>query len=78
MKNVPILIQAFENIKKLPEDKISEVNDFVEFLLSKIDNQLINDGIDSLVKDSKSFDFLKDEPDIYSLNDIKEKYNDKR
>lgn len=35
MKNVPILVKVFENIQKLPENKISEVNDFIDFCLVK-------------------------------------------
>lgn len=69
------LIQAtISNMKKLPEDKISEVNDYVKFLLSKIDRQILSEEIQKTVSASKSYDFLKNEPDLYSLSDIKSKY----
>jgi hypothetical protein len=35
--------------------------------------QLCND-ITTINENSKSFDFLKDEPEIYSLSDLKEIY----
>lgn len=74
MEKSKILIKTLENISKLPDDKISEVNDFIEFLLSKIDEQVINEGIQTIVSKNKSYEFLNKEPDLYTLNDIKGKY----
>jgi len=51
-----------------------EVNDFADFLLSKIDDKITLEGIQKLTSDSKAFDFLKDEENLYSVNDLKEKY----
>ncbi len=63
-----------DKIKKLPDTGVIEVNDFAEFLLSKIDDQIIRDGITKITAESKSFDFLVDEEDLYTVNDLKEKY----
>lgn len=69
------LIQSMiSNIHKLPENKISEVNDYIEFLLSKIDQQILSEEVQKTVSASKSYDFLENEPDLYSLSDIKSKY----
>lgn len=78
MKKDELVNKTLKNIKKLPKNKVEEVNNFIEFLLSRIDNQLINDEIQNLVMKSDTYVFLKDEPEIYSVNDIKEKYNAKR
>lgn len=70
-----VLIEnAIDKIKQLPDVKIKEVNDFVEFLLSKIDDKIITDGIQKLISDSKSFEYLKDDEDLYTVNDLKERY----
>ena len=61
-------------INLLPDSKIMEVNDFADFLLSKIDDKITLEGIQKLTSDSKAFDFLKDEENLYSVNDLKEKY----
>jgi hypothetical protein len=53
---------------------VKEVNDFVEFLLSKIDDKIIKEGIQELQLGSESFEFLKTEPDLYTVNDLKIKY----
>ena len=70
-----ILVQkTINNIQKLPESKINEVNDFVEFLLNKVEDQLITEGIQEIASTSKSFEFLNNEPDLYSVNDLKVTY----
>ena len=63
-----------EKIHQLPDVKIQEINDFAEFLLSKIDDQILLEGIQKLTSDSKSFEYLKNEEGLYSVNDLKEKY----
>ncbi|MCX6222161.1 MAG: hypothetical protein NTZ69_14365 [Bacteroidia bacterium] len=74
--NRQILIEStIEKISQLPDLKIKEVNDFADFLLTKIDDKIIQEGIQTLVSDSKSFAYLKDEEDLYTVNDLKESYH---
>jgi hypothetical protein len=73
--NRSILIkETIDKIHQLPDIKIQEINDFAEFLLSKIDDKILLEGIQKLATDSKSFEYLKNEEDLYSVNDLKEKY----
>jgi len=58
----------------LPDYKIRELNDFADFLLSRIDEKITVKGIQKLATDSKTFEFLKDEEDLYTINDLKERY----
>ena len=70
-----MLIENIINkIRQLPDAKIREINDFTDFLLSKIDDKIIQEGIRKLISDSKSFDYLNDEEDLYTVNDLKERY----
>ena len=74
-----ILIKnTLNSLSKLPEQKIQEVSDFAEFLLSKADDAILTKGIQKLVAESKSFDFLKDDEDLYSIEDLKETYKWKK
>lgn len=74
-----VLIDSTVNkIRQLPDAKIKEINEFADFLLSKIDDKIIQEGIQKLTSESKAFEFLKDEDDLYTLNDLKERYNEKR
>lgn len=77
MTNAQLVNKTILNIQKLPLNKVQEVNDFVEFLLNKIDDQIITEGIKSMVQDSKTFQFLEDEPDLYSVNDLKIRFDEK-
>ena len=69
-----LIDDAVDKIRQLPDTKIQEINDFAEFLLSKIDDKIILENIGKLSSDSKSFDFLRDEEDLYDVNDLKERY----
>lgn len=77
MNKKDLLNLTIKKIQELPEDKIREVNDFVEFLLRRREEYIIDEGIKQLVSTSQSFGFLQEEEDIYTVNDLKEKYNEK-
>jgi hypothetical protein len=70
-----ILIESTLNkITQLPDIRIKEVNDFADFLLSKIDDKIILQGNQKMITDSKTFAFLQDEEDLYTVEDLKERY----
>ena len=73
--NRQILIDStIHKIRQLPDRKIQEVNDFAEFLLNKIADRIIREGIQKLTSESTDYDFLKDEKDLYPSDDPKEEY----
>lgn len=74
MEKEVLIKKAIKNIQRLPVTKVKEVNDFVEFLLNQIDDQMITEGIKDISSKSKSFDFLNDEQDLYTVSDLKVKY----
>ena len=74
MTRETLLRQTIERLSKLPEQKLREVNDFAEFLLSRIDDQLLTQGISKMAEDSGAFKFLQSEPDLYTDEDLKERF----
>ncbi|MDO9613420.1 MAG: hypothetical protein Q7J86_02720 [Bacteroidota bacterium] len=50
------------------------VRDLVDFLLQKIDDQILQEGIQELASKSKVFSYLNEEEELYSVNDLKERY----
>ena len=74
MTRESILKMTIDSISKLPDQKIKEVADFADFLLSRLESQLVTQGIQELASQSRAFDFLKDEEDLYSVKDLKERY----
>jgi len=70
-----ILIEkTLKTLSGLPQDKVKEISDFAEFILKKYDEDILQKGIERLVIESKTYEFLQDEESLYSLNDLKEKY----
>lgn len=69
-----LIKETIDKIQQLPDGKIQEISDFAGYLLSKIEDNLLVNGIQKLTSESKSFEYLKNEEDLYSLNDIREKY----
>jgi hypothetical protein len=70
-----LINSTIEKLKKLPEEKIKDVDDFIDFLESGIkEDELIRKEIKYLLSHSKSYDFLNEEEDLYTVNDLKEKY----
>lgn len=74
MDRETLIKQAIKKLNQLPESKIQEINDFADFLLSKLDDIVLQEGIQKLASDSKSFEYLKEEEELYSVNDLKERY----
>jgi hypothetical protein len=73
--NRKVLIEKIKiKLSRLPDNKIQEINDFADFLIGKIDEKITVEALQKLTSDSKVFDYLKDDEDLYSVNDLKEKY----
>jgi thiamine phosphate synthase YjbQ (UPF0047 family) len=74
MTREALIQETIERLRKLPDQKIREVTDFTNFLINQLENRDINSGIKELLSESKSYEFLVNEDDLYSLNDLKERY----
>jgi len=69
-----LINKTLNTLALLPYDKVREVADFADFILKKYDEEVLQKGIEKLVSQSKTYDFLKDEENLYSIADLKEKY----
>jgi hypothetical protein len=74
MTRETLIKHTIDNLAKLPDQKLKEVSDFAEFLLKRIENRIVTEGIQKLVTDSKTLKFLNDEEDLYSIEDLKVRY----
>ncbi|MEP7127533.1 MAG: hypothetical protein ABI729_01640 [Chitinophagales bacterium] len=74
MNKEQLVNSTVRDLTQLPDDKLQEAADFVSYLLWKVNEQLLQEGIHKLASESGSFDFLNHEEDLYTLNDLKEKY----
>jgi hypothetical protein len=75
MERDVLVKRTIGNIKQLPVKRVHEVNDFVEFIMQKTNDSLITEGLQRLSSaSSQTYDFLKEEPELYSVNDLKVKF----
>ena len=74
MKKNGAIKRAIEIIAKLPDSKVTEVVDFANYLLKKYEEDVLTKGITKLVSKTKTYKFLDTEEDLYTVNDLKEKY----
>lgn len=74
MKKQAILEKTIQNISRLPEWRIKEVSDFVEFLIQKVEDRELVNEIQKNTAKSKSFHFLEEEEELYNDEDLTEKF----
>ena len=74
MSREDLIKTTIENIKLLSDKRVQEVSDYVSFLASRIENKIITEGIKTLTSNSKTYEFLHDEEELYQVNDLKEIY----
>ncbi len=74
MSRAEIIEKTLNALNKLPESKGEEVADFADFMVKKTEEQRLQAGIQQMIEQSETFSFLKDEEDLYTLDDLKEKY----
>ncbi len=75
MTRQAIIDNTIKAINLLPQEMAVEISDFAEFMSKKYEEQILIDGLHKLASESDAFSFLNDEEDIYSVKDLKEKYN---
>jgi len=78
MTKETLIKRTFSTLSKLPQDKVKEVSDFADFILKKYDEEILQKGIEELVSNSKIYSFLEEEEDLYTFEDLKEKYEWKK
>ena len=66
--------KAIGNFAKLSDRQLQEVADFADFLLSKAQDQLLIEDIQQITREASAFNFLNEEPELYSVNDLKKVY----
>lgn len=66
-----LINKTLNTLSRLPQDKIREIVDFADYLLKKHEEQNILKGSEELMGNSKTFEFMEEEEEIYTKNDLK-------
>lgn len=75
MTRQAIIERTIKAINQLPEDKAKQISEFADFVTKRHEEQILTLGIQQLTSNSKAFDFLDDEEELYSETDLEEVYN---
>ncbi|MEO6682426.1 MAG: hypothetical protein ABIN48_06330 [Ginsengibacter sp.] len=75
MTREAIIEQTINTINKLPDNKLRELSNYISFLLKQYEESEITRGIQKMAAESKSFEFLDKEEDLYTVEDLKEVYH---
>ncbi|MGV8830282.1 MAG: hypothetical protein ACWA6U_18395 [Breznakibacter sp.] len=74
MNKDAIIKKTIQTLNRLPIEKVNEVHDYADYLLAKLEDNIVNEGIRELSSTTTAFDYLNDEEDLYTVNDLKERY----
>jgi len=74
MTREAIIQRTIEVLSALPDDKIEEVSDFAAYILTKYDERSLQKEMQTLIEQSDAFNFVREDEEIYSADDLKERY----
>ena len=74
MEREVLVKRTIRKIEQLPTTRVREISDFVEFIIRKTDDAMITEGLQQLSSNSRTYDFLSDEPELYTVSDLKVKF----
>ena len=77
MSKKELIEKTISALQKLPADKVAEVSEFADLMLQRNQDKEITSAIGQLSSKTKSYQFLEEEEDLYTLNDVKAPYNGK-
>ncbi len=66
-----LINRTVKSIKKLPENKLREVSDYVDFLLQREEEGELRNHLTQAAAQSNAFSFLEDEDELYDDSDLK-------
>jgi hypothetical protein len=75
MTKQSIIERTVKIINSLPDSKAEEISDFADFVIKRYEDQRLLEDLQQVITNSQAFEFLHDEEDMYTEEDIKEKYN---
>lgn len=78
MSKKAIIERTIKAINQLPDEKAEEVSYFVDYILKRYEEEILLKGIQQIVEESDAFQFLAEEEDLYSIDDLKVRFHDKR
>ncbi|MEQ9301010.1 MAG: hypothetical protein RIF33_20715 [Cyclobacteriaceae bacterium] len=76
MRREVVIKNTIDKIEQLSDQKVLEVSHFVDLLMNQMEDELTTLGIHKLISNSATFDFLKEEEELYSDSDLIERFSE--
>lgn len=74
MSKKELIKQTINQLEKLPTEKIEEVYDYAEFISKRFEETSLIKGVTAININSNSFAFLNEQENLYSVEDLKERF----
>jgi len=74
MTKQQIISETVDILEKIPIEKVEEIRNLIIDYYRKKDEEVFEKGFRKLVNDSKAYDFLNNEEDLYTVNDLIVRY----
>jgi hypothetical protein len=74
MEREILMEKMIGQIERLSIARILQINDFIEFIARQSEDAMITEGLQELSSYGNVYDFLDNEPEIYSVDDLKIKF----
>lgn len=69
-----LIEHTVNQLAQLPPEQVGQISDFAGYLFHKYQEKALQKEVQYLAAQAKAFDFLKEEPEIYQEDDLKEKF----
>lgn len=69
-----LISKVLSELQKLPDYKLEQAADFVSYLMFRLEDGQLQKGIQHLASNSPTWKWLEEEEEIYTVKDLKEKY----
>lgn len=76
MTKQTIIERTIKIINQLPESKAEEICDFADFVIKRYEEQALTEALQNIMSDSQTFEFLRNEEEVYSIKDLKKVFNE--
>jgi hypothetical protein len=74
MTKQQIISETVEILNKLPDNKAEEIRNMLINYFNEKNNEIFEKGFSKLINDSESYNFLNEEPDLYTEKDLIVRY----
>ena len=74
MTKQQIISETVDILNKLPQEKAEEIRNLIVKYYERKDDEIFEKGFEKLINESESYAFLRNDDDLYTLDDLIKRY----